>query len=195
MFRFRVKVVRNNKKQKAGLNRSMLNNNFFETKRQFKYKADWRGKFFEQTDTYFPSSKLCHVCEHKNTKLELSDRKWICKNCKTEHDRDTNAGINIMTKVVENIINSQAGVNTPDLKQNAFDFIGGKEEHIAIINYFKSSMNGKNPVIANRRQKEYVKHCVQFANDLRDKGIHISCLLYTSPSPRDQRGSRMPSSA
>ena len=28
------------------------------------------------------------------------------------------------------------------------------------------------------------------------KGIRIgSCLLYTSPSPRDQRGSRMPSSA
>ena len=25
--------------------------------------------------------------------------------------------------------------------------------------------------------------------------IHLSCLLYTSPSPRDQRGSRMPSSA
>ena len=25
--------------------------------------------------------------------------------------------------------------------------------------------------------------------------LHMSCLLYTSPSPRDQRGSRMPSSA
>ena len=25
--------------------------------------------------------------------------------------------------------------------------------------------------------------------------IHLVCLLYTSPSPRDQRGSRMPSSA
>ena len=24
---------------------------------------------------------------------------------------------------------------------------------------------------------------------------YLSCLLYTSPSPRDQRGSRMPSSA
>ena len=24
---------------------------------------------------------------------------------------------------------------------------------------------------------------------------HLDCLLYTSPSPRDQRGSRMPSSA
>ena len=26
-------------------------------------------------------------------------------------------------------------------------------------------------------------------------GRHTDCLLYTSPSPRDQRGSRMPSSA
>ena len=29
----------------------------------------------------------------------------------------------------------------------------------------------------------------------RAVGVWISCLLYTSPSPRDQRGSRMPSSA
>ena len=29
----------------------------------------------------------------------------------------------------------------------------------------------------------------------KDRHIHGSCLLYTSPSPRDQRGSRMPSSA
>ena len=28
-----------------------------------------------------------------------------------------------------------------------------------------------------------------------NKGGYITCLLYTSPSPRDQRGSRMPSSA
>ena len=29
----------------------------------------------------------------------------------------------------------------------------------------------------------------------KQKYFHKSCLLYTSPSPRDQRGSRMPSSA
>ena len=35
------------------------------------------------------------------------------------------------------------------------------------------------------------------AKDLRSMGVEAStcCLLYTSPSPRDQRGSRMPSSA
>ena len=30
---------------------------------------------------------------------------------------------------------------------------------------------------------------------IRDGELHATCLLYTSPSPRDQRGSRMPSSA
>ena len=36
-----------------------------------------------------------------------------------------------------------------------------------------------------------------FSMDLNGNGITVSndCLLYTSPSPRDQRGSRMPSSA
>ena len=29
----------------------------------------------------------------------------------------------------------------------------------------------------------------------KDSGAYTGCLLYTSPSPRDQRGSRMPSSA
>ena len=32
-------------------------------------------------------------------------------------------------------------------------------------------------------------------NHLEDPSNEHNCLLYTSPSPRDQRGSRMPSSA
>ena len=34
-----------------------------------------------------------------------------------------------------------------------------------------------------------------FAKILRFEADKLGCLLYTSPSPRDQRGSRMPSSA
>ena len=39
-------------------------------------------------------------------------------------------------------------------------------------------------------------HCF-FDDDDKEHALHIisTCLLYTSPSPRDQRGSRMPSSA
>ena len=43
-----------------------------------------------------------------------------------------------------------------------------------------------------------IKPCRYIAKG-RGKGIMVAqykdCLLYTSPSPRDQRGSRMPSSA
>ena len=40
---------------------------------------------------------------------------------------------------------------------------------------------------------------IRTSADLEDQitltGVAYTCLLYTSPSPRDQRGSRMPSSA
>ena len=35
---------------------------------------------------------------------------------------------------------------------------------------------------------------VEMAEEFQERGVKV-CLLYTSPSPRDQRGSRMPSSA
>ncbi len=46
-------------------------------------------------DRYFPSSKLCSNCGYKNTELQLEDREWLCPECKTHHDRDVNASINL----------------------------------------------------------------------------------------------------
>ena len=47
----------------------------------------------------------------------------------------------------------------------------------------------------NEFKTKYWGHCdvVLHENDIRKS--MTGCLLYTSPSPRDQRGSRMPSSA
>ena len=39
---------------------------------------------------------------------------------------------------------------------------------------------------------DQIRECVAFA---KDKNLYVSCLLYTSPSPRDRTRSRMPSSA
>ena len=41
----------------------------------------------------------------------------------------------------------------------------------------------------------HAEDAVAGTNGESDSAISPSCLLYTSPSPRDQRGSRMPSSA
>ena len=60
-----------------------------------KYKLEREGKHFVKIDKMFPSSKLCHVCHYKNTKLTLKDRDWTCPHCNTHHDRDYNAAINI----------------------------------------------------------------------------------------------------
>ena len=40
-----------------------------------------------------------------------------------------------------------------------------------------------------------IKHIFKGAVSSSEASTQLFCLLYTSPSPRDQRGSRMPSSA
>lgn len=60
-----------------------------------KYKAEWYGNNILQIGRWEPSSKTCSCCGDINDKLELKHRTWTCLTCKTEHDRDVNAAINI----------------------------------------------------------------------------------------------------
>lgn len=66
-----------------------------ELVRKLEYKATWAGKHLIRVDQWFPSSKTCSCCGLKVEKLPLDIRRWTCQNCQTEHDRDTNAAINI----------------------------------------------------------------------------------------------------
>jgi putative transposase len=69
---------------------------WFEIKRQLEYKSEWYGKEFEVVDEKY-TSKTCSVCGFVNDGLDLSIREWTCPTCNTNHDRDTNAAINIRT--------------------------------------------------------------------------------------------------
>lgn len=62
---------------------------------KLEYKAQWFGKTVLRIGQFEPSSKLCNVCGYYNSELTLKDREWICPDCKTPHDRDINAAINI----------------------------------------------------------------------------------------------------
>ena len=62
-----------------------------------KYKGQWYGCRIIEVDKWFPSSKRCHVCGYINENLTLKDRNWLCPECNTDHDRDVNASINILT--------------------------------------------------------------------------------------------------
>lgn len=60
-----------------------------------KYKTEWYGKNLIKIGRFEPSSKICSNCGTINKELKLQDRAWKCDPCKTTHDRDVNAAINI----------------------------------------------------------------------------------------------------
>jgi putative transposase len=80
------------------LSKSIMQSNWSEFVQMLIYKADWRGRILEKVDRFFPSTKLCSNCGHKNVELILSDREWKCKVCNSFHDRDINAAINLRNK-------------------------------------------------------------------------------------------------
>ena len=75
---------------------------------KLEYKAEWFGKTVLRIGRFEPSSKLCSVCGHHNKELQLKDREWECPDCKTKHDRDINAAINIkkFALIDQNLIGS-----------------------------------------------------------------------------------------
>jgi len=80
---------------KTRLAKSVADSGWSKFLTYLKYKAEWYGRTFIQVDRFFPSSKLCHRCGHKNEDLALHDRTWCCPKCGETHDRDVNASINL----------------------------------------------------------------------------------------------------
>lgn len=62
---------------------------------QMKYKAKRFGTRLVIADRWYPSSRLCSVCDWKNEALTLKDREWTCPECGAHHDRDLNAAQNL----------------------------------------------------------------------------------------------------
>ncbi|MFD8789446.1 RNA-guided endonuclease InsQ/TnpB family protein [Streptomyces vinaceus] len=82
-------------RQKAGLNRAVLDAAPGEFRRQLTYKTAWYGSGLAVLDRWFPSSKTCSTCGWQNPRLTLADRTFTCPDCGLTIDRDLNAARNI----------------------------------------------------------------------------------------------------
>ena len=70
-----------------------------ELLRQVKYKAELYGTTLVEADRFYPSSKTCSACGHRNADLKSQER-WACPQCGIIHDRDENSAINLRTMAV-----------------------------------------------------------------------------------------------
>ena len=69
---------------------------FYQFVEILKYKCQKHNKAFHQVGRWTATTKPCSDCGYKNEKVSLSDRRWTCPKCGSDHDRDINAAINIL---------------------------------------------------------------------------------------------------
>ena len=81
------------------LAKSISDASWYELTRQLEYKAEWNGRKYIKTDTFYASSQLCSACGYQNADIkDLSVREWTCPICGAIHDRDINAAKNILAE-------------------------------------------------------------------------------------------------
>lgn len=84
------------------LARSIQELSLYRFRQILECKAAWQGKEVIKVGRFYPSTKLCSACGHKNDGLSLSDRTWTCQSCNADHDRDVNAAKNILAEGIRN---------------------------------------------------------------------------------------------
>ena len=82
-------------KQKSGLNRSILDQGWFEFRRQLEYKAAWNGGFVVAVPPQY-TSQTCPCCGHVSKDNRQTQAKFECVDCGFEENADLVGAINVL---------------------------------------------------------------------------------------------------
>lgn len=81
------------------LAKAIANNAWYMFRTMLEYKCKWYGKTLIAVDPKY-TSQNCSNCGFCSGPKPLNIREWTCPKCHTHHDRDVNAAVNILHKVV-----------------------------------------------------------------------------------------------
>jgi len=85
-----------NVKAKSGLNKSILDQGWFEFRRQLEYKLSWQGGMLVEVDSRYTSQR-CTYCGHTAKENRVSREVFRCQVCGHKENADLNAAKNILT--------------------------------------------------------------------------------------------------
>jgi putative transposase len=86
-----------NIRQKSGLNKSILDQGWFEFRRQLTYKQEWRGGEVLAVPPHH-TSQTCPVCSHVSAENRKTQSKFECVNCGYKANADMVAAMNILER-------------------------------------------------------------------------------------------------
>lgn len=84
-----------NVKAKSGLNKAILEQGWYEFRRQLGYKQEWRGGLVQTVKPHYTSQR-CNCCGHISPENRRSQAKFVCVHCGYSANADVNAAQNIL---------------------------------------------------------------------------------------------------
>ena len=92
----------NKVRAKSGLNKSILDQGWFEFRRQLEYKMQWQGGWLVTVDPR-NTSRTCPVCGHVSADNRTTQAKFACVSCGHQAHADVVGAVNILARGMQNM--------------------------------------------------------------------------------------------
>ncbi|MBP7493313.1 MAG: transposase, partial [Rhodoferax sp.] len=86
-----------NVRAKSGLNKAILDQGWFEFRRQLEYKLGWNGGTLVAVPAH-NTSRTCPCCGHIAKENRLTQAKFLCVDCGYEENADVVGAMNVLAR-------------------------------------------------------------------------------------------------